>query len=76
MVLSPALPVLESTSLVFAYGLDLFSSRIAPSKTFDVLNENFNKAQLVLTIGGLVVAIMVGEAESHKEKATGAMYHS
>ena len=54
---SPSL--LESTSLVFAYGLDLFFTRVAPSSTFDVLSENFNKAQLVLTVGGLVIAIMV-----------------
>ncbi|THH04236.1 hypothetical protein EW145_g5667 [Phellinidium pouzarii] len=52
---SPAL--LESTSLVFANGLDLFASRVAPAHTFDVLNENFNKAQLVLTIVALSVAI-------------------
>ena len=54
---SPAL--LESTSLVFAYGLDLFSTRVTPSNTFDVLSENFNKAQLVLTISGLALAILI-----------------
>jgi hypothetical protein len=53
---APAL--LESTSLVFAYGLDLFCTRVAPSGTFDVLNETFNKAQLVFTICGLAVAIV------------------
>ncbi|KAI0651032.1 DUF1620-domain-containing protein [Trametes meyenii] len=57
IVASPAL--LESTSLVLAYGLDLFFTRVAPSNTFDVLSENFNKAQLVFTIGGLVLALMV-----------------
>jgi ER membrane protein complex subunit 1 len=51
--------LLESTSLVFAYGLDLFFTRVAPSKTFDVLNEDFNKAQLILTVTGLAVAIAV-----------------
>jgi hypothetical protein len=30
---------------------------VAPSNTFDVLNENFNKAQLVFTVSGLAVAI-------------------
>lgn len=54
---SPAL--LESTSLVFAYGLDLFLTRVAPSNTFDVLNESFNKVQLVVTVIGLAVAILV-----------------
>jgi ER membrane protein complex subunit 1 len=56
IVTSPAL--LESTSLVFAYGTDLFLTRTAPSNTFDVLSEDFNKIQLVLTIAGLAVAIL------------------
>lgn len=57
IVTAPAL--LESTSLVFAYGLDLFHTRVAPSGTFDVLSEDFNKAQLVLTIIALAIAIVV-----------------
>ncbi|KAG6916080.1 hypothetical protein DXG01_008554 [Tephrocybe rancida] len=56
IVTSPTL--LESTSLVFAYGLDMFLTRVAPSNTFDVLSENFNKAQLVLTVTGLALAII------------------
>ncbi|KAJ3535734.1 hypothetical protein NMY22_g6355 [Coprinellus aureogranulatus] len=56
IVTAPAL--LESTSLVLAFGLDMFLSRVAPSNTFDVLSESFNKAQLVLTITGLAAAIM------------------
>ncbi|THH17682.1 hypothetical protein EW146_g3182 [Bondarzewia mesenterica] len=50
---------LESTSLVFAYGLDLFFTRTAPSGTFDVLSDNFNKVQLVLTVCGLAAAIII-----------------
>ncbi|KAF5347996.1 hypothetical protein D9757_014689 [Collybiopsis confluens] len=57
IITSPAL--LESTSLVFAYGLDLFLTRVAPSNTFDVLSESFNKVQLVLTVTGLAVAILI-----------------
>ncbi|KAI9435607.1 DUF1620-domain-containing protein [Lactarius indigo] len=53
---APAL--LESTSLVFAYGLDLFGTRVAPSGPFDVLSETFNKVQLAFTICGLAAAIM------------------
>ncbi|KAF8258763.1 hypothetical protein EI94DRAFT_1728071, partial [Lactarius quietus] len=53
---APAL--LESTSLVFAYGLDLFGTRVAPSGPFDVLSETFNKVQLVFTICGLAAAII------------------
>ncbi|TDL26922.1 DUF1620-domain-containing protein [Rickenella mellea] len=57
IITSPAF--LESTSLIFAYGLDLFSTRVAPSNTFDVLSENFNKAQLVLTVSALAIAIII-----------------
>jgi len=57
IVTSPAL--LESTSIVLSYGIDLFLTRVAPSKTFDILSENFNKVQLVLTVGALVAGIMV-----------------
>ncbi|KZT08987.1 DUF1620-domain-containing protein [Laetiporus sulphureus 93-53] len=59
IITSPAL--LESTSLVFTYGQDLFFTRVAPSNTFDVLSENFNKAQLVLTVAGLAFAIAVAK---------------
>ncbi|KAF8809912.1 DUF1620-domain-containing protein [Phlegmacium glaucopus] len=57
IVTAPAL--LESTSLVFAYGLDMFLTRVAPSNTFDVLSENFNKVQLVFTVSGLILAILI-----------------
>jgi len=58
IVTSPSL--LESTSLIFAYGPhDLFSTRSSPSGTFDVLSEDFNKVQLVLTISGLLGAILI-----------------
>ncbi|KAF8963227.1 hypothetical protein BDZ97DRAFT_1038548 [Flammula alnicola] len=57
IITSPAL--LESTSLVFAYGLDMFLTRVSPSNTFDVLSESFNKVQLVFTVTGLLLAILV-----------------
>lgn len=57
IITAPAL--LESTSLVFAYGLDTFFTYRAPSRQFDVLSEDFNKSQLLLTIVGLVVGIMM-----------------
>ncbi|KAJ7173455.1 DUF1620-domain-containing protein [Mycena filopes] len=59
IITSPAL--LESTSLVFAYGLDLFLTRVAPSNTFDILNKSFNKAQLVLTVCGLALGIVIAK---------------
>jgi hypothetical protein len=51
---SPA--VLESTSLVFAYGLDVFSTRISPSFSFDILGKDFNKVQMLATVAALAVA--------------------
>lgn len=57
IITAPSL--LESTSLVLAVGTDLFLTRVATSGTFDVLSENFNKVQLVLTVVGLAVAIAV-----------------
>ncbi|XP_074276504.1 uncharacterized protein LOC141600222 [Silene latifolia] len=50
---------LESTTLVFSYGIDLFFTRLAPSKTYDSLTEDFSYALLLLTIVGLVGAIFV-----------------
>ncbi|GAB4854302.1 hypothetical protein Ancab_022888 [Ancistrocladus abbreviatus] len=50
---------LESTTLVFAYGVDLFFTRLAPSRTYDSLTEDFNYALLLITIVALVAAIFV-----------------
>lgn len=33
---------LESSCLVFVHGLDIFVTRVAPSKTFDLLKEDFD----------------------------------
>ncbi|KAM7490420.1 hypothetical protein LguiA_033341 [Lonicera macranthoides] len=50
---------LESTTLVFSYGLDLFFTRLAPSRTYDSLTEDFNYALLLITIVALIIAIFV-----------------
>ncbi|KAG8036512.1 hypothetical protein G9C98_003834 [Cotesia typhae] len=47
---------LESTSLVFAHGIDLFYTRVAPSKTFDVLKEDFDYYLIILVLSGLLIA--------------------
>lgn len=49
---------LESTSLVFAYGLDVFGTRVAPSFAFDVLGKGFNKIQMLLTVVALFVGVL------------------
>lgn len=58
-LLSSATTILESTSLVLAAGIDLVATRLAVSKTFDVLGEDFNKIQLVLVLLGLTAGIFV-----------------
>lgn len=50
---------LESTSLVLALGLDLFGARVAPSKTYDMLDPNFNYALLVLVLAAMAAAVAV-----------------
>lgn len=53
VITSPAL--IESTSLVFAYGIDIFGTRVTPSGAFDVLGKGFNKLALLATVAGLAV---------------------
>jgi hypothetical protein len=51
--------ILESTSQVFAFGLDLFGTSVSPSGRFDVLSSAFNKLQLIATTLGLLGAIAI-----------------
>lgn len=50
--------VVESTSLVFAYGVDVFGTRVAPSFLFDILGKGFNKLSLVATVVGLGLGVL------------------
>lgn len=59
---------LESTTLVFCYGVDLFYTRIAPSRTYDSLTEDFSYALLLITIVALVAAIFVTWILSEKKE--------
>ncbi|KAL5729138.1 hypothetical protein ACHQM5_002128 [Ranunculus cassubicifolius] len=59
---------LESPSLVFAYGVDLFFTRIAPSRTYDSLTEDFSYALLLLTIVALIASIFVTWVLSEKKE--------
>ncbi|CAL1277468.1 unnamed protein product [Larinioides sclopetarius] len=45
---------LESTCLVFVHGLDLFYTRITPSKTFDILKDDFDHYLISVVLLGLV----------------------
>ena len=57
MLASPT--ILESTSQIIVFGLDVFGSSVSPSGRFDVLSREFNKAQLVATTLGLLGAITI-----------------
>lgn len=59
---------LESTTLVFTYGVDLFFTRIAPSRTYDSLTDDFSYALLLITIVALVVAIFITWALSERKE--------
>ena len=52
---------LESTCLVFAYGLDLYWTRITPSRMFDVLKEDFDYWFILGTLGILVLVTIVSQ---------------
>lgn len=45
---------LESTCLVFVHGLDLFYTRVTPSKTFDILKDDFDHYLITVVLLGLV----------------------
>ena len=57
IIASPAL--LESTSLLFAYGIDIFGSRVSPSAAFDILGKGFNKLSLVATVAALWAGVIL-----------------
>lgn len=45
--------IVESTTLVVSYGIDVFGSRVTPSGTFDILDKGFNKVSLLATVVAL-----------------------
>ena len=63
---------LESTCLTLARGLDLFLSRVQPSKTFDLLPDDFPFALLIAItlamIGGAIALKVMGEQAILKQK--------
>ena len=59
---------LESTTHVFVYGVDLFYTRLAPSKIYDSLTDDFSYALLLITIVALVAAIYITWILSKKKE--------
>ena len=57
-VLSTAANV-ESQSLLLAFGgPDVFFTRLAPSKGFDLLPDNFNRGLLMVVVMGMATALL------------------
>ncbi|MGH0168046.1 UNVERIFIED_CONTAM: hypothetical protein FKN15_073673 [Acipenser sinensis] len=52
---------LESTCLVVAYGLDLYQTRVYPSKQFDVLNDDYDYMLISSVLFGLVFTTMISK---------------
>ncbi|KAL2142426.1 hypothetical protein VTI28DRAFT_1198 [Corynascus sepedonium] len=51
--------IVESTSLVLAYGIDVFGTRVVPSFLFDILGKGFNKVALVGTVLALLAGVVI-----------------
>jgi len=58
---------LESTTLVFVHGLDLYGTRLTPSKGFDMIKEDFDYLMITSVILGLAVASYVSRKFSQKK---------
>jgi ER membrane protein complex subunit 1 len=43
---------------VFAYGGDVFGTRVTPSGEFDVLGDGFAKGNMVGTVIGLLIVVL------------------
>ena len=54
-----AAAVLESSTLVAAWGVDLFYTRHSPSKAYDCLNDDFNYPMLILCLVVMLAATIV-----------------
>lgn len=63
--------LLESTSLVFAFGHDVFGTQVNPSGAFDILGKGFNKIQLLLTIVALFAGMVVVRPLVRRKKVDG-----
>jgi len=52
---------LESTSLIVGYGVDYFFRRVTPSKSFDMLDPDFDFLVLAGVVGGVLGGIYVSK---------------
>jgi hypothetical protein len=62
---------LESTTLMLAFGMDILYTRLAPSKSFDMLEDDFSFALLVVTLlsmAGLALYLMIAKQRNELAK--------
>ncbi|KAF2077846.1 hypothetical protein CYY_000808 [Polysphondylium violaceum] len=52
---------LESTSIVLAYGVDVFCTLIAPSLPYDILSDSFNHIALIITSIVLLILTFISK---------------
>ncbi|KAI0215006.1 ER membrane protein complex subunit 1 [Lamellibrachia satsuma] len=52
---------LESTCLVLCYGLDLFYTRVNPSKMFDVLKEDFDYFFISIVLVAMIIVSIISQ---------------
>lgn len=69
VIASPSL--LESTSVIFAFGHDIFGTQVTPSLAFDVLGKGFNRVQLTLTVVALAASVYVVRPFARKRTVEG-----
>ena len=65
--ISTASAELESTTLVFAHGLDMFYVRMTPAKSFDLLPSDFNHEMLILLCLAFLVATYFTKALAQRK---------
>ncbi|CAI5747328.1 unnamed protein product [Peronospora destructor] len=65
--ISTASAELESTTLVFAHGLDMFYVRMAPVKAFDLLPSDFNHEMLILLCVAFLVVTFLTKALAQRK---------
>jgi len=50
---------LESTSLIFSFGLDLFFTPVQTAKAYDVLSPSFNYPLLYASVGAVAIGLII-----------------
>jgi hypothetical protein len=61
---------LESTSLVLCYGLDVFFTRVMPSKMFDVLKEDFDYFFISSVLVGMIAVSFISQKLASRKALT------